>query len=258
MRHPNGNVDTLEIPEGSSSGGFWLNVAGTYKIWAQAWARSVFYPTWKWYFNAGFIFYVEDQFAPAPAQNLIASANLGDNRVKLTWNPNTEHDIKQYEISRKVNTGAWTVIANTSSTSYVDTKYYYDTHSTFELRYKIRVNDLNGNWSGFSSEILTGGWPMGKAIASASGSVILEYKLYNYPNPFNPTTNIAYQIKERGYVSLKVYDIQGKLVSDLVSEIKEPGQYTVIFNADNLPSGMYIYSLKVNDFVQNHKMTLLK
>lgn len=85
-----------------------------------------------------------------------------------------------------------------------------------------------------------------------------EYKVSNYPNPFNPTTNITYQIKERGFVTLKVYDMLGKLVSDLVSETKEPGQYTVNFNAGNLPSGIYIYSLMVNDFVQNKRMILVK
>ena len=80
----------------------------------------------------------------------------------------------------------------------------------------------------------------------------------NYPNPFNPTTNINYQIKEKGFVSLKVYDMLGREVANLVNENQEAGQYSVIFNAANLPSGVYIYSLRVNDFVQNNKMTLLK
>ncbi|HAB51097.1 MAG TPA: T9SS C-terminal target domain-containing protein, partial [Ignavibacteriales bacterium] len=79
-----------------------------------------------------------------------------------------------------------------------------------------------------------------------------------YPNPFNPTTNIVYQIKEKGFVSLQVFDIIGREVSQLVKETKEPGVYSVSFDASNLPSGVYIYSLRVNDFVQNQKMTLLK
>lgn len=80
----------------------------------------------------------------------------------------------------------------------------------------------------------------------------------NYPNPFNSSTSINYQIKEKGFVSLKVFDMLGKEVANLVNETQDEGQYSVIFDASNLPSGVYIYSLRVNDFVQNNKMTLLK
>ena len=80
----------------------------------------------------------------------------------------------------------------------------------------------------------------------------------NYPNPFNPNTTIKYSIKERGFVQLKVYDILGKEVTTLVNEEKQQGNYSVSFNGNNLPSGVYVYSLRVNDFIQNNKMTLLK
>jgi len=80
----------------------------------------------------------------------------------------------------------------------------------------------------------------------------------NYPNPFNPETIISYQIKEQGLVQLKIYNLLGSEVAVLVNEVKSKGSYEVIFYADNLPSGVYIYSLRINDFVQNKKMTLLK
>jgi len=87
----------------------------------------------------------------------------------------------------------------------------------------------------------------------------LVYSLeQNFPNPFNPMTTLSYQIKERGFVSLTVYDMLGREVVKLVNETQDEGQYYVSFNASNLPSGVYIYSLRVNDFVQNQKMTLLK
>lgn len=82
--------------------------------------------------------------------------------------------------------------------------------------------------------------------------------LQNYPNPFNPTTTISYQIKERGLVQLKVYDILGKEVAILVNEEKSPGSYLVKFDGSNLPSSVYMYSLRVNNFIQNRKMILLK
>jgi hypothetical protein len=89
--------------------------------------------------------------------------------------------------------------------------------------------------------------------------MVYDYKLdQNYPNPFNPTTSINYQVKDKGFVSLKVYDMLGREVANLVNENQEAGQYSVTFNATNLPSGVYIYSIRVNDFFQNNKMTLLK
>ena len=82
--------------------------------------------------------------------------------------------------------------------------------------------------------------------------------LYNYPNPFNPSTTIKYQLKEPGFVSLKVYDILGKEVVTLVQENKSAGFYNVNFDASKLSSGLYIYRLRVNDFVENKKMLLTK
>ena len=72
----------------------------------------------------------------------------------------------------------------------------------------------------------------------------MNFKLYqNYPNPFNPDTKIKYNIAERSFVTLKVFNILGKEVSVLVSGEKNPGLYQVNFNASNLPSGVYFYKL---------------
>jgi hypothetical protein len=84
------------------------------------------------------------------------------------------------------------------------------------------------------------------------------YLLQNYPNPFNPSTTIKYQMPKPGLVTLKVYDILGKEIINLVNENKIAGFYEVNFDASKLPSGIYIYQLKVNDFVSNKKMILLK
>jgi hypothetical protein len=89
--------------------------------------------------------------------------------------------------------------------------------------------------------------------------VISEYKLYNnYPNPFNPQTTIQYDVKDAGLVQLKVFDILGKEVAELINEVKDNGSYSVLFNGENLPSGIYIYTLRINDFLSTKKMTLLK
>jgi len=86
-----------------------------------------------------------------------------------------------------------------------------------------------------------------------------ENKLYdNYPNPFNPTTQIKYSIKESGLVQIKVYDILGKEITTLVNERKDAGSYTIDFNANKLPSGVYIYQLTTPGFTQARKMILTK
>jgi len=80
----------------------------------------------------------------------------------------------------------------------------------------------------------------------------------NYPNPFNPTTVIGFQISDRGFVSLRVYDLLGRDVATLVNEIKEPGSYSVQFDAAGLGSGMYLYRLQAGNVVQTKRMFLLK
>lgn len=80
----------------------------------------------------------------------------------------------------------------------------------------------------------------------------------NYPNPFNPTTTFEYSIKTPGLVTLKVYDILGTEVASLVNERKEPGNYSVAFNATNLPSGIYFYTLTSGNFIDTKKLIMLK
>ena len=80
----------------------------------------------------------------------------------------------------------------------------------------------------------------------------------NYPNPFNPITIISYSIKQDGLVSLKVYDILGNEVANLVSNQEIAGSYSVNFDASDLPSGIYFYRLTSGNFTETKKLLLLK
>jgi len=92
-----------------------------------------------------------------------------------------------------------------------------------------------------------------------NNAVATSYKLaQNYPNPFNPSTTIAYSVASRGNVTLTVYDMLGKEVANLVNEVKAAGNYTVNFNAGNLPSGVYFYKLNNGSQVLTQKMMLIK
>ena len=88
---------------------------------------------------------------------------------------------------------------------------------------------------------------------------INDFKLFqNYPNPFNLTTKIQYQVAKQGLIKLKVYDILGKEVKNLVNEEKVPGNYKVEFNATELASGIYIYKLSTEYYSETKKMILIK
>lgn len=80
----------------------------------------------------------------------------------------------------------------------------------------------------------------------------------NYPNPFNPATTITFSIKEKAFVTLKVYDVTGREVAVLVSDNMPAGTYNRIWNAGRLASGIYFYKLTAGSFTQTRKLTLLK
>jgi len=85
------------------------------------------------------------------------------------------------------------------------------------------------------------------------------YALYqNYPNPFNPGTKIGFRIAGRGFVSLKVYDLLGRVIATLVNEDKPAGIYEVEFDASSLTSSIYFYQLKAGNFIETRKMILMK
>ena len=82
--------------------------------------------------------------------------------------------------------------------------------------------------------------------------------MQNYPNPFNPVTNFQFSIVNRQLAILKVYDVLGREVATLVNEVKQPGTYTVQWNASGVASGLYIYRLMSGGFVETRRMLLIK
>ena len=89
--------------------------------------------------------------------------------------------------------------------------------------------------------------------------IVKKYDLtQNFPNPFNPTTTINYQMPKKGQVTIKIYDILGREIATLVNEEKTQGRYAISFDGSNLASGIYIYQIHVNDYFNSKKMILLK
>lgn len=86
-----------------------------------------------------------------------------------------------------------------------------------------------------------------------------QLKLYqNYPNPLNPSTTISFSLPRSSFVTIKIYNVLGQIVSTLLQERRVPGTYNVQFDASNLPSGVYYYRLSAGDFIQTKKMLVVK
>lgn len=113
--------------------------------------------------------------------------------------------------------------------------------------------------------VVYGDTAMALGITKISSEVPGYFTLYqNYPNPFNPTTLIKYSVWKESYVILKIYSISGEEVSEPVSQLQQPGTYSIVFNASAYSSGVYFYRMEAYDFngdalfSESRKMLLVK
>lgn len=137
-----------------------------------------------------------------------------------------------------------------------DPNFFVETGNTFESisgimyfsfgNYKLNPRQ-ESDFVGFATSV------------KENGTIPTVFNLdQNYPNPFNPTTIISYSLPEAASVSLKVFDVLGREVQTLVNDVKNAGTYTVEFNANNLPSGVYIYRIETPNYSSVKKMLLIK
>lgn len=101
----------------------------------------------------------------------------------------------------------------------------------------------------------------GGTISIQQTSTAIPDKFYlsqNYPNPFNPVTNIEFSLPQKSFVKLKVFDLLGREVANLVNENLSAGSYKYDFNASALTSGIYFYKLETDNFSETRKMVLIK
>ena len=104
----------------------------------------------------------------------------------------------------------------------------------------------------------------GIAVFKNTGSPVVEKTfgtkeiLKSYPNPFSETTNINYELRMPGFVTLKIYDVLGNEVATLVNEYKDAGSHSAVFEACSLPPGMYYYTIRIEKKVESGKLVLVK
>ncbi|HEY3295427.1 MAG TPA: right-handed parallel beta-helix repeat-containing protein [bacterium] len=187
---------------------------------------------------------------PLPVELLSFAADGGNGYVRLKWATASESNSDHFEILRDgIALSRITAAGNSSARhdyAYVDRAV--TNGATY--RYTLVEVDINGSRSELTS-----------ASATPVSNVVLidEYALQqNYPNPFNPTTSIVFDLLESGTVNLKVYNLMGQQVADLANGTMAQGRHQITFDAANLPSGVYLYRLKANEFVAEKKMLLMK
>ncbi len=132
-----------------------------------------------------------------------------------------------------------------------NTEYHWRVNATVLIGISLVTSNFSSSTS-FTTAMLTGLTQNGSAVPD-------EYKLHkNYPNPFNPTTNINFDVKEGGFVNLRVYNMLGQEVAKLVSQDLNAGRYQTTFDASGLSSGIYIANYSINDFNSSLKLILNK
>lgn len=202
--------------------------------------------------NAG-LYILQNDLIAIPVELESFTANAEGNSVRINWRTGSELNNARFEIERKEpskNKSSWIFISSVegSGTTTNPQEYYFldkDLDAGI-YDYRLKQIDLDGSYR-YSD------------VAEVSINKPLTFSLsQNYPNPFNPSTTIKYSIPHDEFVSLEVYDILGNEVEILVSEKQKKGEYDVLFNGDNIASGIYIYRLIAGNFVALRKFVLIK
>ncbi len=197
-----------------------------------------------------------------PVCSLIPGATLpaitadGNAGAIITWSDvrNGDRDIFAQQVSANSSI-AWTANGVAVCTA-VDVQQIPSVIATSDGSGIITWQDYrNNNWDIFAQIIR----PDGTLRTNHLAETTKQFTLFqNYPNPFNPTTCISYSLENREQVRLRIFDILGKEVATLVNEEKPAGAYEVRFDAANLSSGIYFYTLQTSKAVETKKFVLLK
>jgi endonuclease I len=132
-----------------------------------------------------------------------------------------------------------------------------------EIQRSLNIESVQGNRNPFVHDTTLvrrayfGAGPVGTSVEEEE--IPKDFTLrQNYPNPFNPSTTIEFELSSASTVSLNIYNANGQLIEQLLNQRMVSGSHQVVFNASNLASGVYVYSLKVGDQILNKQMTLIK
>ncbi len=188
---------------------------------------------------------------PLPVELASFIALTQNQNVTLKWSTTQETNNKGFDIERNSFGSGWKKIGFAAGQGTVNktTAYSFNDNglNTGTYNYRLKQMDYNGNYVYYnlSNEVLIG----------VPGKFNLSQ---NYPNPFNPSTIINYQLPANSFVSIKIFDLAGREVAQLINEMKPAGYYSMKFNGANLSSGIYFYRIEAGAFSEVKKMVLVK
>lgn len=177
-------------------------------------------------------------------------AVAGSEEVTLRWTTASETDNDYFELSRN---GSVIAQVNTKGNTATGHSYEFvdvglENGTTYE--YELAAVDINGT---------RGDLAIASATPRYTAAAVTEYALHpNYPNPFNASTHIVFDMKESGPATIVVYDMLGRAVATLVNGTVESGRHELVFNAAGLPSGLYLCKFTANGYSASAKLLLLK
>jgi len=203
----------------------------------------------------GYVAQLEDSWtitnSNLPVELKSFTAETNKSVVTLNWETATEINNYGFDIERSDDVLDWVAIGFVEGHGNSNSPKYYnfsDTDIVQSGKYHYRLKQIDNDGTFEYSNVIT-------VNVDVPDKFFLSQ---NYPNPFNPETRIDFTIPEKQVVTLRVYNILGELVTELIHEEKDAGSHSVTFGASNLSSGFYVYRLETLDFIGLRKMTLLK
>jgi len=188
---------------------------------------------------------------PLPVELSSFTAAYINSSILLKWKTETEVNNYGFIIEKRIHGADWYSIAFVQGhgNSNSPKQYSYTDSDIFAGGniFQYRLKQINNNGTYVYSDLV-------EVDVAAN-----QYELFqNFPNPFNPTTDIEFRLSASGLTTLKVFDVLGNELSTLVNEQKAVGKYKVTFDASNLPSGTYFYTMIAGNYSATKKMILLK
>jgi 3-phytase len=214
--------------------------------------------TMEFWSTDGLVRNLEHSFSlnnPLPVELAFFTGNLYGDKIQLRWRTETEVNNYGFYIERAINDFKWIAMdfieGHGNSNSPKDYSYTdIDVAQAGNYKYRLKQIDIDGSYE-YSKSI--------NILNSIPANFFLGQ---NYPNPFNPTTRIDFSLPEKQLVVIRVYNILGEQVAELINEERDAGSYSVTFDAssisDGLASSVYIYRIQASEFTENKKMTFIK
>lgn len=203
----------------------------------------------KWNFAENFTVSVIEN--PLPVELSSFTHKVSGNSVELAWTTLTEENNRGFDIERRQSAGNWKKAGHVpgKGNSSSPVSYEFIDRGLMTGKYEFRLNqlDYNGNISYFysGSEV---------SVGVPERFVLCQ----NFPNPFNPSTSIKFEIPFATDVRLTVFDMSGRLIATLTDEFREAGYYSVEFSGEGLSSGVYHCRLEAAGNIDTKKMMLIK